>query len=617
MMLEKNQKRATKKEIGATLKSIYGGEGQAVDMRVHRAIRPKKKNFLIGLIIFFGLLAFMSWLGIFVFGRFGGSAADNLKLNIIGEEKPVAGREAQYEVRYKNNDEFPLASAELGIFLPKSFIMSGAEPALGEKNILKIGVLNSGDEGIILIKGKFFAIEGAEEVLQAVLTYKPANFNSNFQKVSNFTAVISGSSFDGSLNGPDKLVAGDMAAYKLTYKNKSEEMLANVAIDVIFPQNFIVSTTTPAMGKNNRWDIGKLEAGGEGSIELKGFFSSEAKGAQEIILRLGIIDNDGGFLPLIEKKAAVEVINSDLATSLIVNGADNFNAVKWGESLNYSITYKNSGAKTLYGVKFIMNISGMPNEGGKTIIDWRSLKDLNRGKIFNEDIIWTKNEISGLSQIKPGEEGTIDFSINVIAKPANPSYKDYKIDSTLSSEIEKIGNMAVRRKLQINKITAFINSDAEFTSQARYYDNDNSIVGFGPIPPKVEEKSTYRIYWKVVNSMHELNDLKVSANLPEAVVFSSPKTDAGTVALDSSLKKVVWLLNILPNSVNVITAQFDVSIIPSAANAGNIISLLEKIEFSAKDKSTGGMIIISNGDETTALPDDQFITSREKGIVQN
>ncbi|MFH1193736.1 MAG: hypothetical protein V1661_01950 [bacterium] len=606
-------KRIPKKEINKALDTIYHSDaGKKLDMQVHRATRPGKRKILIGLIVFFGLIALVSWLGIIVFSQFGGSAADNLKINIVGNEKPSAGVEAQYEVSYKNNDSFPLASAEFGLFFPKSFILSGSEPSLGDKNSLKIGTLEVGAGGIIKFRGKFFATDGAKEVLQAVLTYKPSNFNSNFQKVSNLEITISGSSFDGSLDGPDKLSAGDKAVYTLTYQNKLDEPLENVVIDAVLPQDFIISTTTPAIGKNNRWEIGKLDAKSGGEIDLTGAFSSGAKGAQEIVLKLGIIDKDGGFLPLIEKKSAVEVISGDLLTSFTINGVSDFNSARWGEPLNYSITYKNAGNKTLYNVKFSVSIVGTPSEQGRSIIDWQSLRDANRGQVSGGTIIWTKNEIPGLAQIKPGTEGIIDFSIGLVPKPANPSYKDYKIDSALTSEIERVGDVAVRRKLESNKITAYLTSDAQFMSQARYYDANNNVVGSGPIPPKVGEKTTYRVYWKATNSMHELDDLKVSADLPDGVVFSAPSSDAGTIALDGSLKKVVWSLNMLPNTANTITAQFDLSVIPIAGDAGKIIDLLKNIEFSARDKSTGGTIIISGGNETTALPDDPYVTKDGK-----
>ncbi|MFA5133208.1 MAG: hypothetical protein WC459_00135 [Patescibacteria group bacterium] len=615
-MPRKNTNRITKKEIGAALKSIYSNEtGDRLDMRVHRAERPGKKKILIGLIVFFGLIAFVSWMGIFVFSKFGGSAADNLKLSIVGEEKPVAGKEIEYEVRYKNNDDFPLAAAELGLFLPKSFIMSGSEPVLASKNTFKIGTLEIGGEGVLKFKGKFFSTDGTKEVLQAVLTYKPANFNSNFQKVSNMEVVISGSTFDGSLEGPDKLSAGDTATYNLSYQNKSEEAFDRVAIDAILPQDFMISTTTPTIGKNNRWEIGKLEGGKEGELEIKGSFASGAKGQQDVVLRLGIIDESGGFLPLIEKKIATEVVGSDMVTTFMINSTDNFTAAKWGETLNYSITYKNGGNKTLYNVKFSTAIIGTPNEQGKPIIDWQSLKDANHGKVSGNEITWSKNEIAGLSQVKPGQEGTIDFSVKIINKPVNPSYKDYKIDSILSSEIERVGDVVVKRQLQSNKITAFLVSDAEFTSQARYYDSNNNLVGSGPVPPKVGQKTTYKIYWKLTNSMHELDDIKISADLSEGVVFSNSNADAGSLALDSSLKKIIWSLNLLPNSANTISGQFDLSITPLESDVGKALDLLANIEFTAKDKSTGGTITINAGNETTALADDPYVTSG--GKVQN
>lgn len=606
-------KRVSKEEIKKTLDAVYHNEnGKIIDMHIKKIIRPKKRRMLIGLIVFFGLISAVSWLGIIFFSRFGGSSSDNVKVIIFGDEKVVAGAEVRYEVKYKNNESFPLASSEIGLYLPKNFILSGSEPVLGEKNSLKIGTLAVGEENSLKFYGKFFAPEGEKLQLQAVITYKPSNFNSNFEKVGNLEVEINGSVFDGSLEGPDKLTVGDAASYKLTYKNKSGEALDNIAIDAVYPAEFIVATSSPAINKNNRWELGKLDGGAEGAVELKGSFSSDAKGQKEMIFKLGIIDNDGTLLSLIEKKAATDVVGGGLSMSITAQGAQNFSHARWGESINYSISYKNEGKETLSGVMLKANIAGIPKEQGKSIVDWPSYRDANGGRPLGETVIWTKDEIPSLAKIKPGDGKTIDFSINIISKPDNPSYRDYKIDATLAAEIERAGNVLVKRKLQMGKVATFVLSDAAFLSQARYYDANNNVVGSGPIPPKVGEKTTVRVYWNIANSMHDLENIIVSGDIPEGVVFSSPVSDAGTAALDSSLKKIVWSLNLLPSSVKSISAQFDLSVIPSADDAGKIMDLLKNIKFSAKDKSTGGTITILAGDETASLSDDPYVTKDGK-----
>lgn len=605
-----------KKEINNTLKEIYKVDGgNKLDMQVRRIVRPKKRRILLGLIVFFGLISLVSWLGIIFFGRFSVGTSDNVKLEIIGNKKVTAGEDQDYEIKFKNAESFPLASSGIGLYLPKNFILKSSDPLLDDKNTLKIGTLNVGEERTIKFTGKFYAPLFDKEVLQASLTYKPSNFNSNFEKVGNLEVEINDSAFDGSLDGPDKLVVGDAATYKLTYKNKSAEALDNVAIDAVLPPEFSVATSTPAIGKNNRWEIGKLDKGEEGEVDISGLFSSDAKGPKDIILKLGIIDQDGAFLSLIEKKVVTEVVGGDLIMTVAANGSSDASYARWGEAVNYSITYKNEGKDPLSNVKLTMSIIGVPKEQGQTIVNWSSLKDANGGKIDGENIVWTKNEIPGLAKIKPGDEKSIDFSINVIQKPANPSYRDYKIDGTLTAEIERAGNLVVRRKLQSGRVSTFINSDASFTSQARYYDADNNIVGSGPLPPKVGEKTTVKVYWKINNSMHDLENVVVAGNLPDGVVFASPNADAGTLALDPSLKKVVWTLNLMPTSVGTVSAQFDLTVLPTAKDVGKVMNLLQGIVFTARDKSTGGTITIPAGDETTALSDDPYVTNG--GKVQN
>ncbi len=355
-----------------------------------------------------------------------------------------------------------------------------------------------------------------------------------------------------------------------------------------------------------------MEAGADGEADIVGSFSSGAKGPMDVILKLGIIDQDGTFLSLIEKKMTTEVVGGDLVMAVSANGSADNSGARWGEPINYSIIYKNEGKDPLYNVTLRMNIAGVPKEQGRTIINWASFNDTNGGRVDGDSVVWTKNEIAGLAKIKPGEEKNLDFSVNIISKPQSPSYRDYKVDALLEANIERAGNISVRRKLQAGAVTTFVLSDADFTSQARYYDANNNAVGSGPIPPKAGEKTTVRVYWKITNSMHDLENLNITGNLPDGVVFSSPLADAGTVELDSSLKKIVWLLNLMPASLGNVSAQFDLAVTPAEKDAGGVMSLLQGITLTARDKSTGGTIIISAGNETTALSDDQFVTAGGK-----
>lgn len=608
----------TKKEITETLAAIYKrNDGKNPDMTIKKAPGNRGRKILIGLIIFFGLIFAASWASILLFSRIGTGGSENIFLEVTGSKNATSGEDAEFEITYKNKDESPLASAEIGLYLPKSFVLSETVPVLDEKNRLKLGSLEPGKGDTIKIKGKFFATEGEKLIIQAILTYKPSNFNANFQKAATLEVEINGSVFDGSLDGPDRLSAGDKAVFTLNYKNKGKETLENVAIDIIVPQLFTIATSTPAIGRNNRWEIGKLAPKDDGEIKITGFFGGDAKGGQDIILKLGVVDKDGALLTLIEKKIICDVIGGDLAAVLMVNGTTNFTTARWNSALVYSITFKNEGKETLYDVKFKTNVAGLPREKGESVVAWGTLSDPAGGTRSGEDIIWTKREIPALAAVKPGEGGTIDFSVNLIKKPASPSYRDYKVETTLEAEIGRIGNVASARKIIGGKVTVFVDSDADFKSQARYYDDSNAPVGSGPIPPKAGEKTAYRIYWSVSNSMHELENIVISGGLPDGVVFGNAKSDAGEIVLDSSLKKVQWTLNRMPLSVSSLAGQFDLTITPSAKDVGNVMNLLNAVTFTARDKSTGGTITILAGDETTALSDDPFITSPAAGKVQN
>jgi len=58
------------------------------------------------------------------------------------------------------------------------------------------------------------------------------------------------------------------------------------------------------------------------------------------------------------------------------------------------------------------------------------------------------------------------------------------------------------------------NSEANFVSEVRYFTPEGAPLGTGPLPPKVDKRTVYRVFWKLDNSLHQLDEIKVEAILP-------------------------------------------------------------------------------------------------------
>jgi hypothetical protein len=150
-----------------------------------------------------------------------------------------------------------------------------------------------------------------------------------------------------------------------------------------------------------------------------------------------------------------------------------------------------------------------------------------------------------------------------------------------------------------------------------YFNNDNQPVGSGPLPPKVGEKSGFKVYWTVKNNLHELTDTRVIFNLPSNVNFDEKNTtNVGGVTYDAALRQVIWEIGRLPVSVYQADAEFGISIIPIENDRNKILVLSSGSTVSANDTETKSLIVKKTGAKTTKLEDDDIAGLNNSGRIQ-
>ncbi len=598
---------AHEKELESELHSIYDETGAAKpDMsKLEQARHSTAKKILVGLMVFFSVLASIAWAGVFFFS--GGESkfsGEGVTLDVEGPAEVKSGELATYALHYKNAETIALGTAQLEVRLPKSFKVQSTDPA-SDDTTWQIGSIAPGKDGLVTIRGVFIAPIDKELDMQAILTYRPADFNSEFQKVSTKGLKITGSAVDLAVTGPTKVLPGDKVTLTFAYKNGSENAFEHLKVRAAFPATFIPESADPAPVDTDykEWDVAKLGPNEEGKVTVTGSFASDAEGAQEVKGQVGFLDQDDAFQLQKETSFAPDVLKGDLVTALILNGKPDAQPVRFGDVLRYAVTYKNTGNATLGDVQLSVVFETAPE--GK-IVRWNDLKDKAHGVRTDNRITWTKKQVPSLGRIAAGEEGTLDFEVPVLDKPiAGASSTDYQVTASLEATIGTIDGDAVQRLAKTPPIVAKMVSDTALAAEARYFNEDNIPVGSGPLPPKVGQATTYRVYWKLTNALHDLTGLKLSAKLPPNVTWTGlSNVDAGDLKFDASTEKIVWTLNWMPVSIKTLTVTFDVALTPTDDQRGKIATLTEGTIFEGTDKQNGYPLILSAPPLTTAAEND-------------
>lgn len=584
-----------KQDLGQELKQIYADSDGAMPDFTRLDGKPRSRLRSALIFIAFGLLALggAAWAGIFLFARTSGFSGEQVLLTVQTDGSFTSGNEEEVVVRYQNRERIPLARASIVLRLPDGFQMTGTDLPSADDGTWTIGSVAPGGEGEVRVRGYVRRELEAALTFQAELDYKPADFNAEFQRVASHTVVVKDAALTLSATGTPEMTPGDDIAYVFEYENLSELPLENVRLQIDPLEGFIFASSKPKNdeGVALQWTFPTIEPKSKGTIAVQGTFSATSRGRKTMHARMGFAEN-AKLIEIAKADTTTNVLKSNLDLALIVNGSNKPPVVSFGDTLYFAVRYENASDVSLKDVAISASLPSEPV--GRTILDWVSLKDDLSVRRVGSTLTWTKKELPALALLEPGDKGEIAFSVQLIRKPfADVETSVYAIHAVASAAIGKAGNVPGTRQVDTAPFDIRLQSDTAFQAFGRYFTEDGTPVGSGPLPPIAGEKTVYRITWVVQNSLHELTDLTASTLLPQGVKWTGEDrlVEAGSLTFDETGRKVTWRLNRMPTSVDSVTVTFDVELTPEAEDVGKIIDLTGDNRLEGFDKDVGTVIL--------------------------
>jgi hypothetical protein len=231
--------------------------------------------------------------------------------------------------------------------------------------------------------------------------------------------------------------------------------------------------------------------------------------------------------------------------------------------------------------------------------------------------MWTGDEIPDLKSLAKDQQGTIEFTVPVRPTTEAKLISRFEIQSYAQFAL---GGVAVdqtndNQANRSNQLTLKINSDINLDEAVRYFDEDNIGVGTGPLPPKVGETTTVKVYWTIKNNLHEISGLRVATTLPSGVTWDfKDQASVGSLQYDSITNQVIWEIGRLPLSVPLIKAEFSIALKPRASDFNKIMILASGTTLVGQDNQTTFPINKVLKAQTTKLEKDDIANT--DGIVQ-
>jgi hypothetical protein len=640
------QREIRDQEIDSHLMDVYSDKlGQRVD--VGKMKIKKRPNFFWNLFKRLFILVLLAAGLYFIYVNYLTKNNDisSLALTLSAPEKVIAAEEFSYRVEYYNPTKYVFSGINLEMQYPDNFVFASASinPTSGNYGFV-LPDLGPEEKASLTITGQIINSPDSVNLAIAHLSYLPGTFSSHYKKEASVSTLVDSLGFSVNLENSGAIFLGSDNELKLAFsENLDSPSAGNLSdFDIVFifsdgsgatvdlasssealvSSGNAISSTGEVLALNaTSSDEKKLAISKQSSFvwHLSGLNQELVK--KELIfnyrvankvdnfevkinLRRHLAEKDYNFW---EKTIKPELVSSDLNLMLFLNGSKDNQALDFGTTLNYSLNYSNRGDKSYKDVVIMAALNG-------DSLDWNSLK-ITGGEKNKGAVTWTKSDLPQLAEIKSGEEGEINFSIKL--KEFSPDYLG-KNSQVISYAQYSVNNQAVKGdNNKSNTITSGLNSDLALKEELRYFDSDNLPVGSGPLPPKVGEKTSFRVYWTVTNNLHELRDTKVVLPLPAYVSFADKvTTKLGRLYYDEASRQIIWEIGLLPVSTYQTEASFDLSISPTDSDHDKILILSPGSVVSALDTETQGTISRKIGPKTTKLEDDDIAGLNNSGRVQ-
>lgn len=570
---------------------------------------------------FVGGAAVLVALGLIIWFFIGRGSFDSTKvsLSIYGQDRLVSGEETNYVVSFKNSTSASLKNATLEFFYSDASLP--LDQSAQKQNGLSVSTKNLGDiaagqAGQAEFNARVMGEKDSQQKFSAKLTYQLGSTSTSYNNSADFTSVVISVPLVLNFDLPDKLVSGQTLNFTLKYLNTSDTSFNDSQIQVNYPDGFVFDSAypTPSSG-DNVWSLPEIGSQEEGSIIIKGTLNGNEGESKVFNAKIGVQQGDT-FLAYASTLASPMISVSPLTIQQALIGLDKLVA-DLGQTLRYQVNYSNTTNVTISPVVISVKIDSQA-------VDLSSVSSLSG--FFDSSsgtLIWNASTLPALNSLAAGQTGEVEYTLRLKDKlPVNSfADKNFTILNTAQIDSPNVPISLVGTQLKgTNQLAVKVNSRLVLNVNGYYY--DNLIANFGPLPPRVGQTTTYTIYLRLLNISNDLSDVSVEATLPPYVqwVGRTYPTSGEDIKYDSATGKLVWHLDSLSAATGVLLPvkqiAFQVALVPSVSQVGNVVDVIKDAAVSGTDTFTGAQVASSPQTLKSDMPDDQTMGWGKGNVTQ-
>ncbi len=563
------------------------------------------KKFFVFSAIFFGVALLY---GGYMFFAGGNTVSNsNIDISILGNSFVGGGEELPLQISIANRNATALELADLVVEYPRS--SSGGLSGDTERIRESLGTIPSGAVRNENIKVVLFGEQGSVRPVKFTLEYRVEGSNAIFLKEKIFEVNINSTPINIVVEAPTEVSPNQDITLKIKSTLNSAKPASKILVKVDYPVGFqfVSSDPKPSLG-NNIWSLGDMAPGAEREVSIVGKMIDVFEGEEKTfkIWTGSQSRTDKSIIDVIYNSAVhtFTVKRPFLEAVIMIGGAKQREySVQSSSEVQGEIRWANNLDTQVNDLQIKAKITGNVNR--KTIRPQQGFYDS-----ATDTIIWDKNYISGFNEADPGERGSVSFSFfPAISSGANNTIN---VDASISGR-QDVAGYEIKELKNSDSAIIKIRSDVGFAAKALY--------SSGPIPPKVEQETTYTVIWSLSNSSSTISKGLVRSSLPAWVKFSGSITPASeNFAYNSSTREITWNIGNIAKGTGITTSSkevsFRITLSPSLSQIGTAPTIINEAVLTGHDDFANVDVRVSKPPLSTKLTSDPNFPQNGDRVIE-
>lgn len=566
--------------------------------------------FIVALIFFLGALGYV---GVKMYLNWGINASD-VDILVNAPLTVPAGEEFAFETVLQNKNQIPIKFVEMEVVFPNGtrHIEDISKDYKDTKDVIETIAVGE------IIKRNYSALlfgeENEKKEITINLKYQVDNSTVLFNKQKKFDVVLSSTPIRLTVTNVQTITSGQELAFTIELVSNSTETLQDVMVQASYPYGFIYKNSSIKAEEDNKtWIISSMAPKETVTFNVRGTINGQNKDDKFFTFLVGLKDKEKSEPQVVFTKKSTTITLEkpflDLALSVAEQSGDiiildpevNNNAV---------VSFTNNTNFQLRNAQITLSITGNPIREDSIQVSegfYQSLTDI---------ITWDSSTSNKLISIPAGGSGKVTFGFTGLGVMSNYIKINPEAIFTLKVKANRNPQTDASDSIESSLVKKIrFNTQLKLDSWSEYYSSVFSNTG--PIPPKVEQKTTYTAFVRVKNSTNSIDNSIVTMKVPNYVQYDgSFYPSSENVSYDSVTRTITWNIGGIPSNTGYQTElgktlALQLSIIPSVSQAGTAPILLDAITISGVDSYTKQDINKQAPQITTGIKDSEdFYSSR-------